>query len=167
MRQEGYDYFESENEYETDQEYQSDSKSSSKRERSQDESSYFDKYTKRKDDDETGPSSGSKSTAKSMPSARRYHYQTRQTTRRTRSAYKKYKSNDTKTRSVKASHRSKRLVRKTTDPSHGLTPYYASINSATIKGQKQRHGIPPERLMKAWKIDRDTAVRTIRAKSQR
>ena len=64
VRQEGYDYFESENEYETDQEYQSDNKSSSKRERSQDESSYFDKYTERKDDDETGPSPGSKATGK-------------------------------------------------------------------------------------------------------
>ena len=36
-----------------------------------------------------------------------------------------------------------------------------------MKGQIQRRGIPPERLMKAWKMDRDTAVRTIRATSQR
>ena len=64
VRQEGYDYFESGDEYETDQEYQSDSKSSSKRERSQDESSYFYKYIESKDDDETGPSPGSKATGK-------------------------------------------------------------------------------------------------------
>ena len=135
VRQEGYDYFESENEYETDQEYQSDSKSRAKRERSQDESSYFDKYTERKDDDETGPSSGSKSTGKSVPYTRRYHYQTRQTTRRTRSAHKKYKANDTKTRSVKALNRPQRLVRKTRDPLHDLIPCHAKINSAPIKGQ--------------------------------
>ena len=54
---EGYDYFDSENEYETDQEYHpEDSDQSLKRQRSQDEPSYFDKLTLRKDDDETGPS---------------------------------------------------------------------------------------------------------------
>ena len=104
---------------------------------------------------------------KGMSSARRYHYQTRQITRLTRSAYKRYKSNNIKSGSVKTLQSSKRLVRKTRDPLSGLTPSYASINSATIKGSIERRGIPPERLMKAWKIDRDTAVRTIRAKSQR
>ena len=166
VRSEGHDYFDSENEYETDQEYYSEGGDQSlKRQRSHDEPSYFDKFTQRKDDDETGPSSGpgSKSSDKIMPCTRRYHFQTRQTTRRTRSAHKKYKSNNTKMRSVRA----KKPVRKARSPSHGLTPCHANVNSAMMKGQIQRRVIPPERLIKAWKIDRDTAVRTIRATSYR
>ena len=63
--------------------------------------------------------------------------------------------------------RAKKPVRKARSPSHGLTPCHANVNSAMMKGQIQRRVIPPERLIKAWKIDRDTAVRTIRATSYR
>ena len=167
VKQDGYDYFESEDEYDTDQEYHSDGKKGSKRDRSQDDTCYFDKYAKRKDDDEDDPPSGSKTNGRSQISPKRYYYQTRQATRRTRSSYKRCKNNHTKSRSVMALKASERLTRKARDPLHGLTPSYASIKSAMIKGSLKKRGIPAERLMRAWKIDRDTAVRTIRATSQR
>ena len=36
-----------------------------------------------------------------------------------------------------------------------------------MKGPIRRRGVQAERLMKAWKVDRDTAVRMIRSTSQR
>ena len=64
VRQEGYDYFDSD-EYETDQEYDStesedEAGSQSKGRRSYDNPSYFDKTTARKDNDEEDPSSSPK-----------------------------------------------------------------------------------------------------------
>ena len=58
-------------------------------------------------------------------------------------------------------------MRTARDPFDGVSKSHATVKSAMVRGPVKRRGIPPERLMKAWKIDRDTAVRTIRATAPR
>ena len=174
IRKECYDYFESDDgqmqaEYESDQEDDStaiDDKDENqlKRKKSHDNPSSFDKVIARKDDDDEDPPSSSKAGGMRRRSPLQiYHYQTRQTTRGTRSNCKRYKTS-TDNRKDKACSS---FIRTARDSLDNVFRFYATVKSAMVRGPVKRRGIPPERLKKAWKIDRDTAVRTIRATAQR
>ena len=149
-------------EYETDQEYEStaiddEDKTQSKRKKSHDNPSSFDIVITRKDDDEEDPPSSSKTGGvrrRSSSQAQAYHYQTRQATRRTRSDCKRHKTCTSNRKDSACSS----FVRTARDPLDGIFRSHATVKSAMVRGPIKRRGIPPERLMKAWKIDRDTAV---------